>query len=428
LIEPMSSAAMASMAGLRAEDELVVLLSSSSRSEAADARCRSLLDGHISWEAVLARGAAHGVLPLLTRNLERLGSPGVPAPVVAALWASNRVNAARNAALAEELRRVLVALSNAGVPAIPLKGVALAESLYGEMALRVCSDLDILVPRSMVRRALDALGAMDYLPELGERSVVDLMLRHDIECGLARGADGTAHVLDLHWGIAWGGSRDEVATTELWNAALDTLFHGIPARALSPEWEVLFLALHAARHRWQGLKWLVDVHEVCLRGGIDWGRVRVAAARFGWEEPLRITLVACHVLFGTPLTVGLDGEGLPPWLTLLADDPLAPGDWRDAVLPLRLLRPASQKVRYLFRLLLAPTMAEYRLVCLPFCLGPLYYLLRPLRLGAKYSVGALRSWRGAVRAASALTFSSVRPNMRKRERRAAHDFVTERRL
>jgi hypothetical protein len=386
------------MAGLTAEDELVVLLARPHRSEVDEARCQSLLLEEISWPAVVTRATAHGVLPVLARNLEGSGFAGVPTPVVAELWASYRVNAAHNVMLADELRRVLGVLGQARVPVIPLKGVALAESLYGDIALRVCSDLDILVPRSMVRPALEVLRTMDYLVEFGE--FIDLQLRHDIECGLVR-SNGVTHVLDLHWGIAWGGSKDEAAADKLWSDAYPTCFQGVSAFGLSPEWAVLFMALHAARHRWQGLKWLVDIHETCVGGGINWKSVWDTAARFGWTEPLRITLLVSHALLGTPLPDDFCPEPLPPWLALLPEDPLAPADWRGALLPARILRRPSQKLRYLAHLLLAPTPAEYRFLRLPRDLGLLYYALRPLRLGGKYGWRAARAGLNVIRGARA---------------------------
>src|SRR5262249_24515565 len=135
-----------------------------------------------TWTSILARAAAHGVLPLLASRVKRLRLEGVPTTIAAMLQTAYRLNVAHNAMLADELRRVLSLLVEAGVPVIPLKGVALAESLYGDMAVRVCSDLDILVPRSMAKGALEALGPMGYRAEFTSRSVATLMLRHDIEC------------------------------------------------------------------------------------------------------------------------------------------------------------------------------------------------------------------------------------------------------
>ena len=100
--------------------------------------------------------------PLVARSLEALGWPGTPHPVRAALEAARRINAARNLLVARALGRVLDGLARASVPVIPLKGVALAESLYGDAALRVSSDIDVLVPRACVARAFAVMGELGY--------------------------------------------------------------------------------------------------------------------------------------------------------------------------------------------------------------------------------------------------------------------------
>lgn len=341
------------------------------------------------------------MLPLLFRSLNRLGMAGVPAPVVAELAVAYRANSIRNALFAHELTRILTVLGKAGIPVIPLKGVALAESLYGDMTLRVCSDLDILVPRSMAKRALVGLGAMDYRAEFTGRFFIEFLLCHDIECALVRRRRGIEHSVDLHWGIAWGGSRDELATNELWAAARRTRFRGIPACALSPEWELLFLALHAARHRWQGLKWLADIHELCVRDGIDWSLVREKAGRFGWGRVLHITLAVSRFLLNTPVPAEFAGGPLPTWLKTFPADPEPPGNWRDALFPIRLFSRPSERLRHLARLLLVPTLADHRLVRLPSYLGPLYYPLRPVRLGGKWLWHAVRASAGRVVSARA---------------------------
>src|SRR5439155_1673653 len=97
-----------------------------------------------------------------------------------------------------------------------------------------------------------------------------------------------------------------------------TIF-GVPAYGLSPEWQFLFLAAHAARHQWQGLKWLVDIHELCCSRQIDWEEVKEKANRFGWDELLRITLDVCHTLFDTPMPSFFSPGALPPWLKVFPD-------------------------------------------------------------------------------------------------------------
>jgi hypothetical protein len=67
--------------------------------------------------------------------------------------------------MTEELVRVLKFFAEAGIPAIPLKGPALAQALHGDSSLRTYVDLDILVPRSMVGRAFDLLRPGGYESE-----------------------------------------------------------------------------------------------------------------------------------------------------------------------------------------------------------------------------------------------------------------------
>ena len=135
-------------------DRLLLILAGGGLPADLEDRARGLV-GSASWSRLFDRAEAHGVVPLAARSLAALGWRDVPSPVRAAFEAAHRINAARNALVARALGRVLEGLGRAGVPVIPLKGVALSESLYGDAALRVSADLDILVPRECVAASLD---------------------------------------------------------------------------------------------------------------------------------------------------------------------------------------------------------------------------------------------------------------------------------
>ena len=297
----------------------------------------------------------------------------------------SRINAFRNTLLVEELIRVLKRLSDAGIPAIPLKGSALAQRLYGDPSLRVCVDLDILVPRSMVRRAFDLLRADGYASEFGPGFFADLLFRHDIEYALRRQARGLELMVELHWGVSWGGKLEESVTDRLWADAYPTTVFGAPAYALSSEWQMLFLAAHAARHQWQGLKWLVDLHELYSSPDVDWDKLDQKGKQLGWEELLRISFLACHQLFDTAIPVKyLTGE-LPSWVKLFPDSVR-----RISAAPFS--RPVFSSVR--------STSCAMSPACFWFRHWPngassasrsflrfLYYPLRPLRLGWRWVLG-----------------------------------------
>lgn len=372
---------------MTSEDQLVLLLARGDFPTHVQEHVLALLATPLRWDLVLERAMAHEVYPLLYRNLRRLDFPGVPTHVRTELEALYKINAFQNVRLAEELARVLTLLEGAGIPTIPLKGVTLAESLYGDLTLRVCADIDILVPRQAVARAFDLLLAEGY--KLGETyqvgsTEIDLLLDSNIEYMFVYQRQGFLYLLELHWDIAWRGQKEALSMGDLWAETRPKVLLGVEAHGLSPEWDLLYLAVHVARHRWGKLKWLVDIHEICSRGEINWAKVTDKANVLGSGEVVRITLSACHALFETRIPIQFSPDGLPSWIKLFPADSSPSNIWRDALFPASLLKRPSDRLRYVIRVLLVPTLAERRLLRLPSCLGFLYYPLRPLRLGCKW--------------------------------------------
>lgn len=378
-----------------------------------DARHRvAALAADADWPATIERASAHGVAPLVAHHLDALGWPNVPAAARAALESIRRVNAARSLVMARALARVLDAFARAGVPAIPLKGVALAEAVYGDGALRVSSDIDVLVPPDEVPRAWRALEDLGYTRAEHESPVapaeLPMLLDSNIEYAFAP-PDASGCPVELHWGIAWRWPREAAALADLRATARPHAFHGSPALALGGDWPLLYLAVHAARHRWDTLKWLVDVDAICRRGDVDWARLHATARRLGLDRVLAITLGACAAVLDTPLPAAAPRR-VPAWLDLFPAAPPPLDLWQAARYPARLFPRPADKLRYLARVLLLPTLAERRALALPAGLRAAYVPLRPLRLAGRRAAESAR--RIAPEAARRLTSSWTRADHR----------------
>jgi hypothetical protein len=390
---------------MTSSERLVLLLARGRVPLGVADRVRALAAG-AAWPRVVELADAHGVAPLLARNLADLEWPGVPSAAREALDAARRLNAARSALHARALAGVLAALAEAGIRALPLKGVALSASLYGDPAVRASADLDVLVQRQSVPRAFRALADLGYAaaghpaaaaPDLDCLAARDLrlVLESNIEQVFVS-PDSAGCPVELHWDIAWRWPHGAAGIADLWASARLRPFGGSPALALSPEWEVLYLAVHAARHRWSALKWLVDVHQICERGGLDWAGARALAERFGLGDALGLTLGACAALLGTPTPAGARAGSVLRGVDLFPAMPAnAPDIWGDALFPARLFGPGA-RTAYLARVLLVPTLAERRLVRLPRPLHGLYYGLRPLRLAARWADEKVSRARGLL--------------------------------
>src|SRR5262245_61253961 len=124
------------------------------RREAVDNAARGLAD---DWEAVGATIEAERIGPLLHQTVAAVVAP----PLGEQLHLSYHATAFRNLLLLRELGTCLRALTAAAVPVIVLKGAALIETVYGNLALRPMGDVDLLVhgpDLAARRRTLDGLG------------------------------------------------------------------------------------------------------------------------------------------------------------------------------------------------------------------------------------------------------------------------------
>lgn len=209
------------------------------------------------WTAVLALAEEEHVLPWVAACL-RLRPDTLP------LTISNRVDQIeRDAAIAAfywgaELKGVLRALGQSRIRAVPLKGPFLAERLYGNATMRVSRDLDVLVRKADLLRAERVLAAVGFTPGAPDdyhrpwrRQTTTVELHHDVENPLA---------FDF---------RVEGALQRARPAA----FQGESCWQLAPEDELLFLCLHAARHRFERLSLLFDLQRAFQElpaGALDW--------------------------------------------------------------------------------------------------------------------------------------------------------------
>jgi hypothetical protein len=364
------------------EVELCLLLSRAQLSPRAGERAQELLSAPLRWEFLFERAKAFGLFPLVYTGLSTYGFPGV-ADGVRAEWTDIfRLHAIRTELLAMELARILRLLSDARISAMPLKGIPLAASYYGDAALRVSDDIDLLVPIGQAIEAFHILVSSGFQSELtSQPRLLELNVRYGKDCLLTRRDDVSTVFLELHSALVWGSSLDRGLLDEVWAEAQSVTFRGVPTYALSPEWEFLYLAIMARRHRESSLKWYTDLDRVCSRGSIDWEKASEKAMSLGWAAAVRSSLEACRSLFETPV----DSAFLTTARLIRAQVPSAselPAPASNLFL-FGLLDKPGRKLRYLATRLFVPTLADSKSLPLPQSLFFLYYVLRPLRVTVK---------------------------------------------
>lgn len=193
-------------------------------------------------EEALALAEEERIHPWAARLCERQAS--IPPSLQSRLNAIQRDAAITAFFWSSELKAILRTFEQNNIAVVPLKGPFLAERLYGEAALRVNYDLDLLVSKQDLPQAEAALAALGFVPDTPDdyhrpwcRAHTTVELHHDVENPLA---------FNFH-------------TAQVLERAQPAVFQGQPCLQLAPDDELLFLCLHGVRHRFERLSLILDL-------------------------------------------------------------------------------------------------------------------------------------------------------------------------
>jgi Uncharacterised nucleotidyltransferase len=354
------------------------------------ARIRVTIQDNLDWMALIWLGLRHNIMPLLYRNLQEVCPYSVPAQVLAPLRARYESQARDTQRLAEELVRIMPALDAAGVFAVPWKGPALAQRLYGDLFLRESGDLDIMVARRDVAKAQEVIRRFSYefsyLEDLGKLAD-DVQNRREL---LFHRSDGA--VLELQWRFAsrWACVKDD---PERFLQQFETVsVAGATVRSLPMETYLLILPIHATKHKWGQLKLICDIAEILNHTELDWQYVLHEARDLGLRRMIGVGVVLAETLLDATvpneLARGLRIDRTTRALAREVCDGLfkeKPKNWRgeaDFPFQLKIRERLRDRATMLYRNLprkLHPDDRDREFLPMPEFLSPLYYLVRPVR-------------------------------------------------
>lgn len=243
----------------------------------------------------------HGEARLLAggfRRLERIGAEGPMMTVARGIyrrtWYANQLAVRRIAAVLERLEA-------AAVPALVLKGFALAPLAYGDLGARPMEDVDLLVPPRQIERAVACLETLGLRNELGRRRP-DGLLANEVEL-----IDADGNSVELH-AYALVESADD---SDLWERRVRFEVREAAAYAPCAEDALLIVGVHGQRwNRVQPVAWVLDACRlVSSRGAngveFDWDRFcERAIARELTVPARRIVSMLESVEVAVPAAVG----------------------------------------------------------------------------------------------------------------------------
>ena len=251
------------------------------------------------WEALLTLATTQRVVSLLWQRLRQKGlDKTVPVGVTEVLREASRRNTLHNLLFYGELRLLLSALKPEGIPLILLKGIFLADAVYGNIGLREMNDIDVLARHADLTRIAKMLTSMGYSPL--QPICADITL--DVHQHLPRMVKPDHASFEIHWNLTSPGENYSIDPGGLWERAMPVQVAGCETLSLAPEDLLLHLCVHTSyHHQFEfGLRPSCDIAETISHFGsaLDWQTVAERAAGQGWQRGAYLALRLAKELAG----------------------------------------------------------------------------------------------------------------------------------
>ncbi|HEX5415819.1 MAG TPA: nucleotidyltransferase family protein [Chloroflexota bacterium] len=266
------------------------------------------------WPAISALAVEHGLGPILywTLGSEAKSLLTDDSSIPAQLRDTLRQATVHSLVLGQASRRIQTALNLAGIPALWLKGLPLAHTVYPDPDLRPMVDLDLLVPYERRLAALECLESLGFRrsEEFTYEAVPRVVHRFAYNYSLRGGNDGVIAV-ELHFHLLDRIREQPLLPVEqvgwFWEHPLRVDDGDFAFRTLRPEAHVLYLCAHAIlQHGEADLRLLryLDLYLLLTRyatSGFDWRQVVEQATTLGWTYAVERALALTARYFGTPV-------------------------------------------------------------------------------------------------------------------------------
>jgi hypothetical protein len=344
-----------------------------------------LKNSKIKWSELVQQGITHGILPLLYSRLKNLNPDRVPIPEIKKLKSIYLINAGRNLIRANRIENLYQLMEKHQIELVFFKGAVLAVQAFGDLNLRNFCDIDVLIKSQDFARVYDLMESSEYQPikpAIGNRKKIWTRTRRNFEF-----KDETGFY-DFHQQVIQGPRFFWLRDCFQNHTTVKILTRPVPA--LNVEDSVIMLALHGTHHGWNILKFVADLAHMIYsnESEINWDTLILKARAMGC---LRMVMIG--------LLLGQDfcGMQIPPVIQDLIQNDKKTRKLavyftgkilekeESNLIPVMAIPRSLDSLYYQFRYMIYyvfnPTNLDVLALRLPGFMYPLYYLIRPLRLG-----------------------------------------------
>jgi Uncharacterised nucleotidyltransferase len=370
-------------------------------------RLRSLVRQVRDWDYLLNAANAHGLTPLLQKQLHSLTADLTPVNVLSRLKLQSVANTQNVLHLVGKQLKVYRAFKDDDIAVAILKGSVLSQMAYGDISLRHAGDIDVLISRADFERARTTLEALGYqmTPSLTPAQLASHVRSH---CEIQFVRDDWFTVVDLHWALAPKNFVFKLEADDVMSRLQRVSVAGTEIETLATEDLILYLSMHGAKHLWRAVEWITSLAEL-IRGAesISWEVVVERAAKAHATRMLGLALRLVERVSGSGIVSHvLETVDKEESMKNMADEVLsqifnvsgAAVSTETNLYNLKIMDRKRDALVSALRAVFVPTLTDWDSLNLPPSLHSLYYAYRPLRLSKVYTTSLWRklSSRGAA--------------------------------
>jgi hypothetical protein len=277
------------------------------------------------WTRLVEKARQEGVSAVLFHNITKHHLEDlIPQQSYPDLSNHYHANLKRNMSIIGELRKVLAAFQQAGIPCIVLKGIALAELVYPSIGMRGMSDVDILVKKEDLFTVDEHLSSLGYA---SADSTVTKAIHNPVGYLASLEYRKNACPLNLH--VHWHTVNTSVPATmfveqidinRLWEHSAVTGVADSHALMLRPEHMIIYLCEHALRvgHSFDRLILVCDIFFTikAFEKIIDWDFIVEESRRFNLSRFIYFSLSIVKHYTSLEIADGCIAKLRPPDITL----------------------------------------------------------------------------------------------------------------
>ncbi len=375
---------------VRPETELLLKALQMDHHDASLEEIRALESRGIDWVYLVTLAYKQKVAPFLYDTIKKAGLTTTPETLLKELSLFCFNLTTRNTYLLTILTSITDLFDANGITSLPFKGPILGESLYGNYSLRVFSDLDILVSPEDAFKARSLLIKQGYTPELElNQEQLRQYLRHEFDFKFY--AENGAVVIELHWDMAANYLNRPLGIDDVLPHTVPYTINSTSVLNLSNEMLLVFLCVHACKHKWESMEQVTCIAEVMKRTQ-EWEQVVTIAGILHCRTMVLTGLKLAEMLLNAPLPEERCRQLVPtgpniPLITEICESFFKTTQtrtihWNDrfSFFHLKIRDRFSDKINYAIYLLFNPSRKEWHQFRLPAGMTFLLRFLRPLRL------------------------------------------------